>query len=50
MGTKRDALAYPFFKNELYYDTFLRSFLAAIKTQGLYDVADPDFDPDDHDQ
>ena len=30
-GTKRDALAYPIFKNDLYYDTFQRSFLAIIK-------------------
>ena len=48
-GTKRDALAYPIFKNDLYYDTFQRSFLAIIKAQGLYDVADPDYDPDDGD-
>ena len=39
-GTKRDASAYPIFKNDLYYDTFQRSFLAAIKAQGLIDVAD----------
>ena len=44
-GTKRDASAYPIFKNDLYYDTFL----AIIKTQGIYDVADPDYDPDDGD-
>ena len=49
-GTKRDASAYPIFKNDLYYDTFLRSFLAVIKAQGLYNVADPDYDPDDGDQ
>ena len=48
-GTKRDESAYPIFKNDLYYDTFQRSFLAIIKAQGLYDVADPDFDPDDGD-
>ena len=41
-GTKIDASAYPIFKNDLYYDTFQRSVLAAIKAQGLYDVADPD--------
>ena len=29
-GTKRDASAYPIFKNDLYYDTFQRSFLAFI--------------------
>ena len=49
-GTKRDASEYPIFKNDLYYDTFQRSLLAIIKEQGLYDVADPDFDPDDGDQ
>ena len=31
MGIKRDATAYPIFKNDLYYDTFQRSFLAIIK-------------------
>ena len=49
-GTKRDASAYPIFKNDLYYDTFQRSFLAIIKAQGLHDVANPDFEPDDRDQ
>ena len=49
-GTKRDASAYPIFKNDLYYDTFQRSFMAVIKAQGLYDVVDPDYDPDDGDQ
>ena len=44
-----DASAYSMFKNDLYYDTFQRSFLAIIKAQGLYDVADPDYDPDDGD-
>ena len=48
-GTKRDASAYPIFKNHLYYDTFQRSFLAIIKAQGPYDVADPDYDPGDGD-
>ena len=48
-GTRRDASAYPICKNDLYYDTFQRSFLPIIKTQGLYDVADPDKDPDDGD-
>ena len=38
------------FINDLYYDTFQRSFLATIKAQGLYDVADQDFDPNDGDQ
>ena len=45
-GTKKDASAYPIFKNDLYNDTFQKSFLAIIKSQGLYDVA-PDFEPDD---
>ena len=49
-GTKRDASAYSIFKNDLYYDTFQRSFLATIKAQGLFDVADLDFDPYDGDQ
>ena len=47
-GTKRDASAYPIFKNDFYYDTFQRSFLA--KAQGLSDAADTDFDPCDGDQ
>ena len=45
-GTKRDASVYPIFKNDKYYDTFQRSFLANLKAQGLYDVADPDRDPE----
>ena len=49
-ATKRNTSAYPIFKNDLYYDTFQRSFLAIIKAQGLYDVANPDFEPDDGDQ
>ena len=49
-GTKRYSSAYPIFKNDLHNDTFQRSFLATINTQGLYDVADPDFDPGDGDQ
>ena len=47
---KRDASACPIFKNDLYSDTFQRSFSATIKAERLYDVADPDFDPDDGDQ
>ena len=43
-GTKRDASVYPIFKNHKYYDAFQRSFLANLKAQGLYDVADPDLD------
>ena len=50
MGTKRDASPYSIFKNDLYYDTFQRSFLATIIAKGVYDVADPDFDPYDGDQ
>ena len=48
-GTKRDASGYPIFKNDKYYDTFQRSFLANLKAQGLYDVADPDHDPENGD-
>ena len=45
-GTKMDASVYPIFKNDKYYDTFQRSFLANLKAQGLYDVAGPDHDPE----
>ena len=48
-GTKRDASVYPIFKSDKYYDTFQRSFLANLKAQGLYDVADPDHDPESGD-
>ena len=48
-GTKRDASVYPIFKNDKYYDTFQRSFLANLKARGLYDVADPDHDPESGD-
>ena len=48
-GTKRDASVYPIFKNDHYYDIFQRSFLAIIKAHGLYDGADPDYDPRDGD-
>ena len=48
-GTKRDASVYPIFKNDKYYDTFQRSFLANLKAQGLYDVADPDHEPENGD-
>ena len=34
-GYKIDASPYPIFKNDLYYDTFQRSFLAVIKAQGF---------------
>ena len=49
-GTKRDTSAIPIFKNDLYYDSFQRTFLATIKAQGSFEVADPVFDPDDGDQ
>ena len=48
-GTKRDASVYPIFKNDKYYNTFQRSFLANLKAQGLYDFADPDHEPEDGD-
>ena len=48
-GTKRDASVYPIFKNDKYYDTFQMPFLANLKAQGLYDVADPDYDPENGD-
>ena len=49
-GTKRDASVYPIFKNDKYYDTFQRSFLANLKAQGLYCVlADHDHDPESGD-
>ena len=48
-GTKRDASVYPILKNDKYYDTFQRSFLANLKAQGLYDVGDPDYDPESGD-
>ena len=48
-GTKRGTSVYPIFKNDKYYDTFQRSFLANLKAQGLYDVADPDHDPENGD-
>ena len=48
-GTRRDGSVYPINKNDKYYDTFQRSFLANLKAQGLYDVADPDHDPESGD-
>ena len=48
-GTKRVASVYPIVKNDKYYDTFQRSFLANLKAQGLYDAADPDHDPESGD-
>ena len=48
-GTKRDTSVYPIFKNDKYYDTFQRSFLANLKAKDLYNVADPDYDPESGD-
>ena len=44
-GTKRDASAYPIFKNERYYNTFIRHFKATAKAQGLSSLMDPNFTP-----
>ena len=44
-GIKRDASAYPIFKNERYYNTFIRHFKATAKTQGLSSLMDPNFTP-----
>ena len=51
-GIKRDASAYPIFKNERYYNTFLRHFKATAKAQGLNSPMDPNFTPgsDEHEQ
>ena len=42
---KRDASAYPIFKNERYYNTFIRHFKATAKAQGLSSLMDPNFTP-----
>ena len=42
-GIKRDASAYPIFKNERYYNTFIRHFKATAKAQGLSSLMDPNF-------
>ena len=42
---KRDASAYPIFKNERYYNTFIRHFKATAKAQGLSTLMDPNFTP-----
>ena len=42
-GIKRDASAYPIFKNERYYNTFIRHFKATAKAQGLNTLTDPNF-------
>ena len=44
-GIKRDASAYPIFKNERYYNTFIRHFKATAKAQGLNTFMDPNFTP-----
>ena len=44
-GMKRDASAYPIFKNERYYNTFIRHFKATAKAQGLNSLMDPNFTP-----
>ena len=44
-GTKRDASAYPIFKNERYYNTFIRHFKATAKAQGLSSLMDPNLTP-----
>ena len=44
-GIKRDASAYPIFKNERYYNTFIRHFKATAKAQGLTTLMDPNFTP-----
>ena len=44
-GIKRDASAYPIFKNERYYNTFIRHFKATAKAQGLNSLRDPNFTP-----
>ena len=51
-GIKRDASAYPIFKNERYYNTFICHFKATAKAQGLNSLMDPNFTPgsDEHEQ
>ena len=44
-GIKRDASAYPIFKNERYYNTFIGHFKATAKAQGLNTLMDPNFTP-----
>ena len=44
-GIKRDASAYPIFKNERYYNTFIRHFKATAKAQGLNSLMHPNFTP-----
>ena len=51
-GIKRDASAYPIFKNERYYNTFICHFKATVNAQGLNSLMDPNFTPgsDEHEQ
>ena len=44
-GLKRDASAYPIFKNERYYNTFICHFKATSKAQGVNSLMDPNFTP-----
>ena len=44
-GIKRDASAYPIFKNERYYNIFICDFKATAKAQGLNSLMDPNFTP-----
>ena len=44
-GIKRDASAYPIFKNERYYNTFIHHFKATAKAQRLNSLMDPNFTP-----
>ena len=44
-GIKRDASAYPIFKNERYYNTSFCHFKATAKPQGLNSLMDPNFTP-----
>ena len=44
-GIKMDASAYPIFKNERYYNTFIRHLKATAKAQGLSTLMDPNFTP-----
>ena len=44
-GIKRDTSAYPIFKNERYYNTFIHHFKATAKAQGLNTLMDPNFTP-----
>ena len=44
-GIKRDASAYPIFKNERYYNTFIRHFKATAKAQELNSLKAPNFTP-----